>query len=94
MPDLNTFVLVKPSFHPSYITMTEEIQTPGKWKPTEFITGNTLGNPSTVLQSLKSLQKMEMVHRENNKDGKFYFGIYDVLVRHWIDKRKQKSNQH
>jgi len=53
----------------------------------EFISGNTLGNPSTVMRSLKSLQKMEMVHRESDQDGKFYFGIYDVLFRRWIDKR-------
>ena len=35
---------------------------------------------------------MEMVHRENNKDGKFYFGIYDVLVRHWIDCKQKLIN--
>lgn len=53
----------------------------------EFISGNKLGNPSTVMRSLKSLQKIEMVHRETNPDGASYYGIYDLLFRRWIDKR-------
>lgn len=53
----------------------------------EFITVNKLGNPSTVMRSLKSLQKMEMVHRETNQDGISFYGIYDLLFRRWIEKR-------
>jgi hypothetical protein len=50
----------------------------------DFISRNSLGNPATVLRSLKSLQKMELVFRENNSEGQAYYGIYDVLFRRWI----------
>jgi len=52
-----------------------------------FISRHELGNPATVLRSLKSLQKMELVHRETDAGGKSYFGIYDILFRRWIDKK-------
>jgi AAA+ ATPase superfamily predicted ATPase len=59
------------------------------YQPTsaDFISGYALGNASTVMRSIKSLQKMELVHRESNQDGIPYYGIYDVLFRRWIDKR-------
>lgn len=59
------------------------------YQPTaaEFIARNGLGNPATVLRSLKSLQKMELVHRESDGEGKSYYGIYDILFRRWIDKK-------
>ena len=50
----------------------------------DFISRNSLGNPATVLRSLKSLQKMELVFRETNSEGQAYYGIYDVLFRRWI----------
>lgn len=53
----------------------------------DFISRHMLGNGATVMRSLKSLQKMEMVHRETNQDGESFYGIYDVLFRRWIDKR-------
>ncbi len=53
----------------------------------DFISRHMLGNGATVMRSLKSLQKMEMVHRETNQDGETFYGIYDVLFRRWIDKR-------
>ncbi len=52
-----------------------------------FIAEHTLGNPATVLRSLKSLQKMELVHRETDGEGNSYYGIYDILFRRWIDKK-------
>lgn len=59
------------------------------YQPTSaaFIADHTLGNPATVLRSLKSLQKMELVHRETDGEGNSYYGIYDILFRRWIDKK-------
>ena len=61
------------------------------YQPTsvEFISRHTLGNASTVMRSLKSLQKMELVHRETDHNGKSYYGISDLLFRRWIDKRSK-----
>lgn len=50
----------------------------------DFISRHSLGNPATVLRSLKSLQKMELVYRETDAEGQSYYGIYDVLFRRWI----------
>ncbi len=50
---------------------------------TEFITGHQLGNSATVLRSLHSLLKMELVYRESDPDGTPYYGIYDVLFGRW-----------
>lgn len=50
----------------------------------DFISRHALGNPATVLRSLKSLQKMELVYRETDTEGQSYYGIYDVLFRRWI----------
>jgi hypothetical protein len=55
------------------------------YQPTsmEFITGHRLGNSATVLRSLQSLLKMELVYRESDPDGTPYYGIYDVLFGRW-----------
>ncbi len=50
----------------------------------DFISRHSLGNPATVLRSLKSLRKMELVYRETEAGGESYYGIYDVLFRRWI----------
>lgn len=50
----------------------------------EFISKYGLGNPATVLRSLNSLQKMELIYKESNEDGKSYYEIYDVLFGRWV----------
>lgn len=50
----------------------------------EFITGHQLGTSATVLRSLKTLEKKELVFRELDQDGKAYYGVYDILFRRWI----------
>ncbi|MCD4709859.1 MAG: ATP-binding protein [Bacteroidales bacterium] len=50
----------------------------------ELIARYQLGNPSTVLRSLHSLLKKEMIYREINANGKPYYGVYDVLFSRWI----------
>ena len=58
------------------------------YQPTsgEFVSRHGLGNPATVLRSLKSLQKMDLIHREPDEEGNFYYSIYDLLFRRWMDK--------
>jgi AAA+ ATPase superfamily predicted ATPase len=58
------------------------------YQPTsyEFISSHNLGNPATVSRSLKSLQKMELIYRESYKDGAYYYAIYDLLFRRWINR--------
>ncbi len=52
----------------------------------DFISRHRLGNPATVLRSLKSLQKMELIYRESDEAGIPFYGIYDVLFRRWMDR--------
>jgi len=56
------------------------------YQPTssDFTSRHALGNPSTVLRSLQSLQKMELVYRESEGEGRSYYGIYDVLFGRWV----------
>lgn len=50
----------------------------------EFISRHSLGNPATILRSLNSLLKMELIYRETDSEGNSYYGIYDVLFGQWI----------
>ena len=52
----------------------------------DFISRYALGNPSSVLRSLQSLQKMELIYRENDREGHSYYGIYDVLFGRWVNR--------
>jgi hypothetical protein len=49
-----------------------------------FLSGHGLGNPATVLRSLHALQRMELVYRETDPDGRHYYAIYDVLFARWV----------
>lgn len=52
------------------------------YQPTsmDFIMRYSLGNASTVSRSLKSLEKRELIYRENDKEGTLYYGIYDEFI--------------
>ncbi len=50
----------------------------------EFISRHHLGGSATVLRSLKSLQKKELVFRETDSDGISTYGVYDILFKRWI----------
>jgi hypothetical protein len=50
----------------------------------DFIAGHGLGNSATVLRSLDSLLRKELIYRENDVEGNSYYGIYDVLFGRWI----------
>jgi len=56
------------------------------YQPTssEFIGRHQLGNASTVLQSLRSLIKKELVYRGPDENGEPYYGIYDILLGQWL----------
>ncbi len=56
------------------------------YQPTsgDFVSRYILGNPATVLRSLNSLQKMELIYRETDINGKSYYGLYDILFRRWV----------
>lgn len=50
----------------------------------EFTSSYFLGSSATVLRSLHSLLKKELIYKENDEDGILYYGIYDVLFSRWI----------
>lgn len=54
----------------------------------EFINRNNLGSPATVLRSLKSLQKMELIYYDYNNNGKKYYSMNDLLFRRWVEMRE------
>lgn len=75
-----------------------DVLTPSQWKllkaiaregvvrtPTshDFLSRHGLGTSATVLRSLKTLQKKELVFRDMDADGNPYFGVYDVLFSRW-----------
>ena len=77
-------MLTKPQWN-----LLKAIARDGKvFQPTsaDFVGRHALGNPATVLRSLKSLHKMELIHRETDSGGNAYYGVYDVLFRRWIDR--------
>ena len=60
------------------------------YQPTasDFIFRFNLGNSATVLRSLNALLKMELIYRENDQEGKSYYGIYDILFARWLGRRE------
>ncbi len=48
-----------------------------------FITKHGLGGSATILRSLKTLLKSELVHMGFDENGKKYFAVYDVLMLRW-----------
>lgn len=52
-----------------------------------FLQQYSLGSSATVLRSLKSLLKTELVYTDFTPDGKKFYAVYDVLFENWIDGR-------
>ena len=50
----------------------------------DFTNRNQLGTSATVLRSLKTLQKKELVFRDIDAKGIPYYSVYDVLFSRWI----------
>ncbi len=53
----------------------------------EFIVKHALGSPSTVLRSLQSLLRMELIYFDYTSEGKRFFKINDLLFRRWVESR-------
>lgn len=51
----------------------------------DFIGRYALGSPATVLRSLKSLIKNELLYSSFNSDGTAYYSVYDILFRRWTE---------
>lgn len=49
-----------------------------------FISKYNLGSPATVLRSLQSLQKKEMIYADYDVEGRIRYRVYDVLFRRWM----------
>ena len=54
----------------------------------DFIVRHTLGSPSTVLRSLRSLLKMELIYFDYTPEGKKYYKMGDLLFRRWAESRE------
>jgi len=50
----------------------------------DFIMKYMLGSPATILRSLNSLLKSEMIYSEIDQNGRNYYRIYDILFMRWI----------
>jgi uncharacterized protein len=49
-----------------------------------FMSKYHLGSPATVIRSLASLMHSELIYSDYTKDGKLFYGMYDVLFQRWI----------
>ena len=49
-----------------------------------FLQAYQLGSSATVLRSLKTLQKKELIFRDLEHDGTPCYGVYDMLFKRWI----------
>ena len=51
----------------------------------DFIFRHKLGSPATVLRSLHSLTKMELIYHDFDPQGKRFYKINDLLFRRWME---------
>lgn len=59
------------------------------YQPTgkEFLSRHTLMNSATIIRSLQSLQRYELVYKEFNTEGIPYYSVYDVFFQRWCNER-------
>jgi hypothetical protein len=50
----------------------------------DFVSKNELGNVSTVLRSLQSLQQKALIYSDYNESGALYYSVYDLLFTRWM----------
>lgn len=50
----------------------------------DFASRHHLGTSATVVRSLKTLQKKDLVFVDRDSGGRIYYGVYDVLFSRWI----------
>lgn len=51
----------------------------------EFSRKYALTNPASILRSLHSLQKYELLYKDFDSTGKSYFSVYDVFFQRWCN---------
>ncbi len=51
----------------------------------DFVQTYELGSPSTVLRSLETLLRKELIFKERDESGKPFYAVYDVLFQRWIE---------
>lgn len=54
----------------------------------DFVTRHSLGSPSTVLRSLQSLLKMELIYFDYKTDGQKFYKLNDLLFCRWVQNRE------
>jgi hypothetical protein len=52
-----------------------------------FISKNHLGSPATVLRSLNTLMKSELLYKGYTLNGMTFYSVYDVLFQRWAESR-------
>jgi uncharacterized protein len=70
--------------------LLKSIANEGKvYQPTgmEFSTKHALYNSATILRSLKSLLKYELVYKNFDSKGLQYYSVYDVFFQRWCSER-------
>lgn len=50
----------------------------------DFVSKYDLGNVSTVLRSLQSLQHKALIYSDYNESGVLYYSVYDLLFTRWM----------
>lgn len=51
-----------------------------------FIKKHNLGGSATVLRSLKSLYKKEMIYKDFTPEGYSFYSVYDLLFSRWVER--------
>jgi hypothetical protein len=54
----------------------------------EFLSRYGLISPATVLRSLKSLRRYELVYVDFDVDGSQFYSVYDVFFQRWCEKQQ------
>lgn len=57
------------------------------YQPTsgQFIASHQLNSSATVLRSLKTLMKYELVYSDYNEEGVLFYGVYDIFLQRWAE---------
>jgi hypothetical protein len=51
----------------------------------DFVGRYRLGSPSTILRSVDSLLRKELLYKDFDNQGRVYYAVYDILFRRWIE---------
>lgn len=62
------------------------------YKPTAqtFIKAHDLSGSATILKALEALMKIGIVYKDYEADGTSYYGVYDLYLRRWAERRYKR----